>query len=181
MSSRVSHPSNTAFERAIVTPLGKIMDFAYLYTSFEGRINRKPYWMGLIVLVIVMMVIMFAAIYLVGGSVLANDTRTRLITFVLQLLFLYPSAALMVKRLQDRNRPGYFAAFLLVPMVIKAVTDLMGMTGSPVDQNALDYLLNIIIFVVSVWFFIELGCLRGTVGPNQYGPDPLGAVPAPAR
>jgi uncharacterized membrane protein YhaH (DUF805 family) len=157
------------------------MDFAYLYTSFEGRINRKPYWMGLILLIIVMIVVMFVAIYLVGGSVLVNDTRTRLITFILQLLFLYPSAVLMVKRLHDRNRPNYYVAFLLVPMVIKALTDLMGMTGDPVSQNALDYLLNIIIFVVSVWFFIELGCLRGTVGPNQYGPDPLGTVPAPAR
>lgn len=157
------------------------MDFGYLYTSFEGRINRKSYWIGLLALIIVMMAVMFGALFLVGGSIVANDFQTRMITFVLQLAFLYPSAALMVKRLQDRNRPGYFAAFLLVPMVIKAVTDLMGMTGDPVDQNALDYLLNIIIFVVSVWFFIELGCLRGTVGPNQYGPDPLGAVPAPAR
>jgi len=169
------------FERAICFTLGETMDFGYLYTSFEGRINRKRYWMGLIVLIIVMIVVMFAAIFLVGGSVLVNDTRTRLVTFVLQLLFLYPSAALIVKRLHDRNRPSYFAAFLLVPMVIKAVTDLMGMTGDPVSQNALDYLLNIIIFAVSVWFFIELGCLRGTVGPNQYGPDPLGTVPAPAR
>ena len=55
------------------------------------------------------------------------------------------------------------------------------MTGDPLNQNALDYLLNIIVFVVSIWFFVELGCLRGTVGSNQYGPDPLGAVPVPAR
>jgi uncharacterized membrane protein YhaH (DUF805 family) len=156
------------------------MDFGYLYTSFEGRINRKRYWMGLIVLIIIMMVVMFGAIYLVGGSIGAADFQTRLITFVLQLLFLYPSTALMVKRLHDRNRPSYWAAILIVPMVLKSLTDLMGMTGDPLNQNALDYLLNIIVFVVSVWFFIELGCLRGTVGSNQYGPDPL-AAPVPAR
>src|SRR5882672_10331368 len=23
------------------------------------------------------------------------------------------------------------------------------------------------------WFFIEFGCMRGTVGPNKYGPDPV--------
>ena len=69
-------------------------------------------------------------------------------TFVLQLLFLYPSTALMVKRLHDRNRPSYWAAFILVPMVLKSLTDLMGMTGDPLNQNALDYLLNIIVFVV---------------------------------
>jgi len=161
--------------------LGETMDFGYLYTSFEGRINRKRYWMGLIVLIIIMLVVLFAVNLVVGGSMLAPDPRTRLVTFVLQLLFLYPSAALMVKRLHDRNRPSYWAAFLLVPVVIKALTDLMGLSGDPLNQNALDYLLGIIIFVVSVWFFIELGCLRGTVGSNQYGPDPLGTVPAPAR
>jgi uncharacterized membrane protein YhaH (DUF805 family) len=157
------------------------MDFAFLYTSFEGRINRKPYWLGLIILVIVMMIIMFGAAFLLGGSLLMPTFQTRLVTFVLQLLFLYPSTALMVKRLHDRNRPSYWAAFLIVPMVIKSLTDLMGMTGDPLNQNALDYLLNIVIFVVSIWFFVELGCLRGTVGSNQYGPDPIGAVPVPAR
>jgi len=28
--------------------------------------------------------------------------------------------------------------------------------------------------VVGVWGFIECGFLEGTVGPNKYGPDPLG-------
>jgi uncharacterized membrane protein YhaH (DUF805 family) len=157
------------------------MDFGYLYTSFEGRINRKPYWIGLIVLIIIMMVIIFGASFLLIGSIVEPTFQTRLVTFVLQLLFLYPSTALIVKRLHDRNRPSYWAAFILVPMVLKSLTDLMGMTGDPLNQNALDYLLNIIIFVVSIWFFVELGCLRGTVGSNQYGPDPLGAIPVPAR
>lgn len=157
------------------------MDFGYLYTSFEGRINRKPYWIGLIVLIIVMMVIIFGASFLLIGSIVEPTFQTRLVTFVLQILFLYPSTALMVKRLHDRNRPSYWAAFILVPMVLKSLTDLMGMTGDPLNQNALDYLLNIIVFAVSIWFFIELGCLRGTVGSNQYGPDPLGAIPVPAR
>jgi uncharacterized membrane protein YhaH (DUF805 family) len=157
------------------------MDFGYLYTSFEGRINRKPYWIGLIVLIIIMMVIIFGASFLLIGSIVEPTFQTRLVTFVLQLLFLYPSTALMVKRLHDRNRPSYWAAFILVPMVLKSLTDMMGMTGDPLNQNALDYLLNIIVFVVSIWFFIELGCLRGTVGSNQYGPDPLGAIPVPAR
>jgi uncharacterized membrane protein YhaH (DUF805 family) len=157
------------------------MDFGYLYTSFEGRINRKPYWISLIVLIIVMMVIIFGASFLLIGSIVEPTFQTRLVTFVLQLLFLYPSTALMVKRLHDRNRPSYWAAFILVPMVLKSLTDLMGMTGDPLNQNALDYLLNIIVFVVSIWFFVELGCLRGTVGTNQYGPDPIGAIPVPAR
>jgi uncharacterized membrane protein YhaH (DUF805 family) len=26
---------------------------------------------------------------------------------------------------------------------------------------------------ISLWFFIEFGCMRGTIGPNPYGPDPV--------
>jgi uncharacterized membrane protein YhaH (DUF805 family) len=29
-------------------------------------------------------------------------------------------------------------------------------------------------FAFSVWLFVELGFLRGTRGPNRFGPDPLG-------
>jgi uncharacterized membrane protein YhaH (DUF805 family) len=31
-------------------------------------------------------------------------------------------------------------------------------------------------FAVLVWAFVELGCLRGTLGPNRFGPDPLVAA-----
>jgi len=24
-----------------------------------------------------------------------------------------------------------------------------------------------------LWYFVELACMRGTIGANQYGPDPL--------
>jgi len=154
------------------------MDMGHLYTIFEGRINRANGWLGAIVLIIISFLVLYGSIYAAGGSILELDSRTRMITLIVQLVFLYPTAALMVKRLQDRNRAGYFAAFLLVPLVLKGVTDVMGLTGNPFDQNALDYVFLAIIGVVGIWFFVELGCLRGTVGPNQYGPDPLAGAPA---
>ena len=154
------------------------MDMGHLYTSVDGRINRAKYWLGAIVLGIILLLVMYGSIYAAGGSVLEQDSRTRMITLVVSLVFLYPSIALMVKRLHDRNRPGYFAAFMLVPLILKGATDVMGLTGDPLDQNALDYVFLAIIGVVGIWFFVELGCLRGTVGPNQYGPDPLAGAPA---
>jgi uncharacterized membrane protein YhaH (DUF805 family) len=36
-------------------------------------------------------------------------------------------------------------------------------------------ILHLISFGITVWAFVEIGCLRGTVGPNRYGPDPLSA------
>ena len=31
----------------------------------------------------------------------------------------------------------------------------------------------IVSFAHRLWALVELGCLRGTIGRNQYGPDPL--------
>jgi uncharacterized membrane protein YhaH (DUF805 family) len=152
------------------------VSLGYLYTSFDGRINRAPYWLWSIILGIISLVVTIAAIYVAGGAILEPDTRTKTVMLFVQLVTLYPSAALMVKRLHDRNRPGYFAAFILVPLVLKSLTDALGMSGDPVNQNAIDYLFLLVFVVIGIWFFIELGCLRGTVGPNQYGPDPLGSA-----
>jgi uncharacterized membrane protein YhaH (DUF805 family) len=28
-------------------------------------------------------------------------------------------------------------------------------------------------FALTIWGFVEIGCLSGTIGSNRYGPDPL--------
>src|SRR6185295_16566645 len=145
----------------------------YLYTSFDGRINRAKYWLATIILVILILGIMFAIGFALGMSLDAEDFKFKAVIFVFQLITLYPSAAVMVKRLHDRNRPGYFAAFMLGPIILKSATDLLGLTGDLEHQGALDYLFLAATLGVGIWFFIELGCLRGTIGDNQYGPDPL--------
>ena len=149
------------------------MDFAYLYTSFDGRINRQPYWVGVLVMVAIAIVVGLFLGFLFGMSLGPMSFGARLLMFIFQLAFVYPSAALMVKRFHDRDKPGHYAAILLGLIVLKGLTDVLGITGDPFDASALDYVLNLAIFGVSIWFLIELGFLRGTVGTNQYGPDPL--------
>lgn len=154
------------------------MGLGYLYTRFDGRINRQPYWVGAIILAVVNLVITFVVGSLLGVSIAAPDFRFRLVSLAVSVLVLYPAAALMVKRLHDRNRPAWLAAVFLAPALIKSVADLIGMTGNQLNPNVLDLLLNgiftIVFVIVNIWGFIELGCLRGSVGTNQYGPDPLG-------
>ena len=50
------------------------------------------------------------------------------------------------------------------------------LTYTRLSQDSEIVALGIVLLVVaplSIWAFVELGCLRGTSGPNRYGPDPL--------
>jgi uncharacterized membrane protein YhaH (DUF805 family) len=148
-------------------------DLTSLYTNFNGRINRAPYWLGVIILGVVALLILLVVGALLGVSMMAPDFRFKLISLVLGALFLYPAVALMVKRLHDRDRPAWLAGLFLAPNLIKSVTDVIGVTGNRLAPNILDLLLGALTFVIGIWAFVELGCLRGTAGTNQHGPDPL--------
>ena len=36
------------------------------------------------------------------------------------------------------------------------------------------FALGLVALALSIWSFVELFCLRGTRGPNRFGPDPIG-------
>jgi uncharacterized membrane protein YhaH (DUF805 family) len=148
---------------------GNIMDidWKYLFTSFEGRINRKPYWIGWLAFVAVWLVV-----FLAGWSIL-GDAMFGAPLLILQLVALYPAAAILVKRLHDRNRPTYFIYFYVVPAGLFILLGLLGISD-PMAPSGLDMILGIIMMIVGIWFLIELGFLKGTTGPNRHGPDPLG-------
>jgi uncharacterized membrane protein YhaH (DUF805 family) len=162
------------------------MQLGYLYGSFQGRINRKPFWWGTILLVVIMSVIGVVAVIAINPPLAApldlDDPQLRKFILAMQalsLLCLYPGTAVTVKRLHDRNRSGWFILIMYVPMFIKTATDFTGVTGDSDNLGPLDFALGGIVIIVSIWFLILLGFLRGTFGPNRFGPDPLGGT-APA-
>jgi uncharacterized membrane protein YhaH (DUF805 family) len=71
-----------------------------------------------------------------------------------------------IKRLHDRNKSGWW---LLLFYLLSGVLDVVGMTGK------LPLLFELGSVAISIWALVELGCLRGTAGTNEYGPDPLAA------
>src|SRR6476660_4344439 len=101
------------------------MDFGYLYTSFDGRINRKPFWLATLILIAAAIVVSIAAAFILGPM----SRAFRIFSFVLQLALLYPSLALMIKRLHDRNRPSYFAYIMLAPAMLSGLLSAIGITG----------------------------------------------------
>ena len=137
------------------------MDLVNLLYTYEGRINRAKWWLAVLVYVIAVLILGVIAMALgIGGAI------------VIYLAF-YVAVAISgimvgVKRLHDRNKSGWWMLFFY------GVPFLAGMMQAVVGQDsALGLLLGVVSLVIAVWMFIELGCLRGSIGPNQYGPDPL--------
>ncbi len=65
-----------------------------------------------------------------------------------------------------------------------AVLDLLTvleLTGTDDQPSLLSIGIAVPFTVLSLFLLVELGFRRGTVGPNQYGPDPLGPTSLPPR
>jgi uncharacterized membrane protein YhaH (DUF805 family) len=146
------------------------MDFSYLYTSTEGRIGRQSFWIGVLGFFVVGVILVLLG-WVLGMSVMSFTTR--LILFIVAVAFAYPYYALFGKRFQDRSKPATFALFGVGYSLLKSFTDMIGWTGNPFAMGTLDYIFSVVGLVIFIWYLIELGILRGTVGPNTYGPDPL--------
>lgn len=96
---------------------------------------------------------------------------------LVQVLFLIPSFAVTRKRLNDRGHRTWVTVLWLVATgfgLIAGYYDLFDPERATTGGHALLAVMTII----SLWFFIDLGFLRGEQGPNHYGPDPLGATEA---
>ncbi len=95
--------------------------------------------------------------------------------FIVQLVLLYPGYAVSGKRFQDRNKPAMYALIGIAIGLLYVILGLFGVVGNPLAMGTIDYIFSIAFVAVGIWYLIELGILKGTSGPNQYGPDPLGA------
>lgn len=102
---------------------------------------------------VAILVAVAVAVAIVSGLV-RNISALRipmaLLTVVVAIVQLVGSLFLNIKRYHDRNKSGWWVLIGIVPVVGQ------------------------------IWNFVETGCLRGTVGPNRFGPDPVATLPGSA-
>ena len=82
-------------------------------------------------------------LHVLVAAIFGSEETGTVISALVSIVLLYPYLAVDVKRLHDRDKSGWWMLLALVPVI------------------------------GWIWFFVELGCLRGTVGANRFGPDPL--------
>ena len=146
-----------------------VSDGMSLFLSVAGRIPRYRWWVGTSAVSAFLLVVflLLSAIFGAGFMMSANG---RAALFVLQLVWLYVSYCLAGKRFHDRAKPASFALIWIGPQLLTTLLDNLELTGVP---NLVEYAFATFNFGVGVWFLVELGFLRGTAGPNRYGPDPV--------
>jgi uncharacterized membrane protein YhaH (DUF805 family) len=139
------------------------MDWAYLLNSFHGRIGRQTFWIAMGVV---------AAAEIVGHLV-ANQIEGDRLGAIVDLAFTYPEFAIAVKRGHDRNMPVWLLGVFFGAGALLDLLTVLGWAGSDDEPSMLSLLIAVPFTVVGLALLVELGFRRGTVGPNQYGPDPL--------
>ena len=154
------------------------------YFSFKGRINRKPFWLRTLVLYVAIIVLMGLVYFAAGGPSLLTGESDIFggvaiiggIFFLVAIIAFYVSIfSLSVRRLHDRNKSGWWVLFVfIISAALGAVGEML--KGSDGVQIAV----GLASLIISIWFLIEVGFRKGTIGANNYGPDPLsGAVADP--
>jgi uncharacterized membrane protein YhaH (DUF805 family) len=147
---------------------------ADLFLSLGGRISRSRFWIGTLILT----AISATATYLIIAAVGISD-RAVLLSMLVAFALAYPSYALMAKRFQDRDKPGWIALFAIVPVYAINLLQTFQVID-PDTPTPLFHVLNYAAIGIGLWILLELGFFRGTQGPNRYGADPLGRARADA-
>ncbi|MBF9233675.1 DUF805 domain-containing protein [Microvirga alba] len=159
--------------------------------GFSGRMNRAVFWKGLICNILI-------GIALDQLAPLADSVFGSLLQEIgfeaIGLALLAHCVSLWTRRLHDRDKSGWWQLLHAIPfailvVILKVFANSIGETGDIAlfGERAKEllwfpapaFMLIAWLGIVSIWFLIQLGFLRGTVGPNRFGPDPLGeAQPA---
>ncbi len=144
------------FSEAVSAALGK-------YATFQGRARRAEYWW---------FVLFGLGTNLIGSALdmLFGWAEVGVFGTLFALALLLPSVAVLVRRLHDTGRTGWWALlpFALAPLGVAGGAAL-GESGIAVAGVA----------ALAIWIVAIIALARpGTPGPNRFGDDPK-ATPAP--
>ncbi len=168
------------------------MDWGHYLFSFNGRSNRAKQWLFIVLFLVPAFIYEEFVTKFLGvswrqighafsGDGLASPVgrNVMLLMTPFWLITAIPTLAVGIKRLHDRNKSGWWIILLVYAPWTFGVFQFTLLPGtnsgtSPFATLA-KVLIAVVVFGLELWGFVELYCLRGSVGQNRFGADPLGA------
>ena len=148
-----------------------------LFTSVEGRISRKTFWLGLLGIFAASALAIFVLEMLLG----LPGRRLVYASMSISFMLLLPMAAITIKRLHDRGKAAMpwlviffgpsFAANIMRDFGID-YSIVMRAGEQVIYPGKMALTMSVFALITGIWALIELGVLKGQSGENIYGPDP---------
>jgi uncharacterized membrane protein YhaH (DUF805 family) len=141
--------------------------FEFLFGA-SGRINRAKYWRS---------AVLFSVAGLLTAVILFTAAGIAAPLFIIMVVlvfipWLFWGFSITTERLHDRDKSAWWlVVFYLVPGVLGQLAKSAWFAGAA--GTVMHHILALAGFALTIWGFVEIGCLRGTAGANTYGPDPL--------
>ena len=153
------------------------------YARFSGRAARSEYWyfmllhvlvllcwLGLAVATDTLVALQYAYIGYLQGSPDGAPAAVWAIAglyLAYQLISILPYSAVTTRRLHDRNISGWYFLIYMILNYIPAVALFL-----PALDRMLPQFFDVAVSLAMLAIFI-VTILKGTEGPNRFGPDPL--------
>ena len=150
------------------------------FVGFDGRLNRQGWWLSVIALIVVAVVLSWILGLILGtGGMMtmaqaldpATLQKAAWQGLIVSIITAYPYMAISVKRRHDRNSNGYDAIGLIVVGILYNLLQALGVISA---TNTVGMIVGVVFGIYAIYMLVQLGFLKGTAGPNNYGPDPLG-------
>lgn len=143
-----------------------------LFTTFDGRIGRKQFWIGFLIIVAVSIPVEAYLNPALFSSAPMPLTTPSLADTAWSVLSLIPSTAITVKRFNDRDWPWWLGYALSAAWLVTFINPYFGVFIDP-DAGTANAVVFWLLLAAVLAAMIDNGFLRGTSGSNRYGEDPL--------
>lgn len=155
------------------------------YADFDGRARRKEYWWFAVINFIISMILIIGwmvPFVKMGFDAAANGNEVDEVEIMLSMFnnpFMYiyliyymamliPGLAVMVRRLHDIGKSGFWGFFIYGGSILGSIASVFLEVNA--DAYGVLALVCLAICVISlVWMFTD-----SQYGPNKYGPNPKG-------
>jgi|GEM_PF-4918976 len=132
-----------------------------LYTSFDGSITRKPFWLGLLGLFAVGITIRILTVPLRQFGVWVG--------LLVSVALLYPALALTTKRLRGRANIRLWLGIYFVPGVLLNIAQALGIGFEQMTISGMEItlptgwglILSALAGIVALVALVDLGFLKG--------------------